>query len=73
MEARGATLQALPPDSSDLNPIEPVFAKLKAGMRAAGERTGEGLWKTRGKLLDEFPPAEGANILRGAGDAVQAN
>ena len=73
MEARGATLQALPPDSSDLNPMEPVLAKLKAGMRAAGERTVEGLWKMLGKLLDEFPPAECANFLKGAGYAVQAN
>nr|WP_242470667.1 IS630 family transposase [Thiocystis violacea] len=73
IEARGATLQPRPPYSPDLNPIEPVFAKLKAGMRAAGERTVEGLWNTLGKRLDDFPPAECANFLRGAGYAVQAN
>ena len=73
IETRGAILQPLPPYRPDLNPIEPVFAKLKAGMRAAGERTVEALWKTLGQLLDDFPPAECANILRGAGYAVQAN
>ncbi len=73
IEARGATLQPLPPYSPDLNPIEQVFSKLKAELRAAGERTVEGLWKTLGKLLDDFPLAECANFLRGAGYAVQAS
>ena len=73
IEARGATLQPLPPYSPDLNPIEQVFAKLKAKLRAAGERTVDALWKTLGHVLDDFPPAEGANFLRGAGYAVQAN
>jgi transposase len=73
IEARGATLQPRPPSSPDLKPIEQVFAKLKAGMRAAGERTVAGRWNTRGKRLDDFPPAECANVLRGAGYAVQAN
>ena len=59
--------------SPDFNPIEQVFAKLKAAMRAAGERTVDALWKTLGQVLDDFPPAECANFLRGAGYAVQAN
>jgi transposase len=73
IDARGATLQPLPPDSPDINPIEQVFSKLKAQLRAAAERTVEGLWKTLGTLLDEFPPDECANFLKGAGYAVQAN
>jgi hypothetical protein len=48
--------------------MEPVLAKRKAQRRAA-----EGLRKTIGTLLDEFPPAEGANFLQGAGGVVQAN
>lgn len=72
IEARGATLQPLPPYSPDLNPIEQVFSKLKAQLRAASERTVEGLWKTLGTLLDDFPPNECANFLKGAGYAVQA-
>jgi transposase len=73
IEACGATLQPLPPYSPDLNPIEQVFAKLKATLRAAGERTVGALWTTLGQVLDDFPPAQCANFLRGAGYAVQAN
>ena len=35
IEARGANLMLLPPYSHDLNPIEQVFAKLKALLRKA--------------------------------------
>jgi len=73
IEARGATLQPLPPYSPDFNPIEQVFSKLKAHLRAAAERTVEELWKTLGTLVDEFPPDECANFLKGAGYPVQAN
>ena len=73
IKARGATLQPLPPYSPDFNPIEQVFSKLKAHLRAAAERTVEELWKTLGTLVDEFPPDECANFLKGAGYPVQAN
>lgn len=43
IEACGATLQPLPPYSPDFNPIEQVFAKLKAKRRAHGRRTLEDL------------------------------
>ena len=52
---RGAELLYLPPYSPDLNPIEQAFAKLKALLRKAAERTVDGLWTTIGKLLDTFP------------------
>lgn len=71
IEARGATLQALPPYSPDFNPIERVFAKLKAQLRRARERTTETLCKTLGKRLDEFPSQECANLIQGAGYGVQ--
>ena len=41
----------LPPYSPDLNPIEMVFAKLKALLRKASERTVGKLWDRIGKLL----------------------
>src|SRR3954451_19257996 len=44
IEAAGATLLYLPPYSPDFNPIENAFAKLKALLRKAAERTVEGLW-----------------------------
>lgn len=43
IEARGATLLFLPAYSPDLNPIEQVFAKLKALLRRAEPRTRERL------------------------------
>jgi transposase len=39
IEAAGASLRFLPPYSPDFNPIEKAFAKLKALLRKAGERT----------------------------------
>ncbi len=67
IEARGAELLYLPPYSPDLNPIENAFAKLKALLRKAAERTVEGLWNAIGRLLDCFPPAECANYIANSG------
>ena len=67
VEAAGATLRYLPPYSPDLNPIEQVFAKLKALLRAAAARTMETLWSTIGNLLNRFPPAECARYLAHCG------
>ena len=69
IEATGAKLIYLPPYSPDLNPIEMVFAKLKALLRKAAERTREALWDRIGQLLDEFKPKECANCLAHAGYA----
>ena len=65
--AQGAELRYLPPYSPDLNPIEQMFAKLKALLRKAAVRSVEALWTTIGLLLDAFPPAECANYLRHSG------
>ncbi len=43
IEAAGAHLLYLPPYSPDFNPIENAFSKLKALLRAAAERTVDGL------------------------------
>ena len=67
IQARGACVLYLPPYSPDLNPIEQAFAKLKALLRKAAERTIDGLWKAIGQLLDLFPPAECANYLVNSG------
>lgn len=67
IEAAGASLVFLPPYSPDFNPIENAFAKLKALLRAAAERTVEALWTTIGNLIDRFTPAECANYLAAAG------
>jgi transposase len=70
IEAVGATLMFLPPYSPDFNPIEQVFAKLKALLRKAEERTVGGLWDRIGKLLDRFQPAECQNYFRHSGYAA---
>jgi transposase len=65
----GAHLIFLPPYSPDLNPIEQVFAKLKALLRKAAERTVEATWRRIGQLLDCFTPDECANYLKNSGYA----
>jgi transposase len=67
IEARGATLLFLPAYSPDLNPIEQVFAKLKALLRRAEPRTRERLWNTIGSTLDRFKPAECQNYFANSG------
>ena len=67
IEAAGARLLYLPPYSPDFNPIENAFAKLKALLRKAGERSVEGLWHLIGKLIDAFSPQECANYFAAAG------
>jgi transposase len=71
IEAAGANLLYLPPYSPDFNPIEQLFAKLKALLRKAGERSVAGLWNCIAHLLDAFTPAECANYFRNAGYAPQ--
>ena len=71
IEAAGATLLYLPPYSPDFNPIENAFAKLKALLRKAAERTVDGLWAAIAKTIDAFTPRECANYFAAAGyDAV---
>ncbi|MGZ8942561.1 MAG: transposase [Methylobacter sp.] len=67
IQAQGATLKYLPPYSPDLNPIEQVFAKLKALLRKTAERTYDKLWQTTGQLLDQFPANERLNFFKNSG------
>lgn len=69
IRAVGAKLFFLPPYSPDLNPIEQVFAKLKALLRKAEERTVEATWKRIGSLLSAFTPTECSNYLVNSGYA----
>ena len=65
--AAGASVLYLPPYSPDLNPIEQLFAKLKALPRKAAARTQHELWQAIGRLLAAVPPSEGANYLNHCG------
>jgi hypothetical protein len=46
-----------------------AFAKLKALLRGAAERSVEALWTRIGQLLDAFPAEECVNYFRHAGYA----
>ena len=70
IEAAGAKLLYLPPYSPDFNPIEQLFAKLKALLRRAAERSIESLWNRIACLLDAFQPDECANYFRNSGYAA---
>jgi transposase len=67
IEAAGASLLYLPPYSPDFNPIENAFAKLKAMLRKAAQRTVEALRQTIGELLATFTPTECVNYFAAAG------
>jgi transposase len=67
IEAAGASLIYLPPYSPDFNPIENAFAKLKAMLRKAAERTVQGLWIAIGRIIDTLTPTECANYFAAAG------
>ena len=67
IRAAGADVLYLPPYSPDLNPIEQAFAKLKAMLRKARERTVDDLWAFLGRALDAFGPQECANYFRHCG------
>jgi len=68
IESVGAKLVYLPPYSPDLNPIEQAFAKLKAMLRKAGERTHDGLAIAR--ILRHYTPTECRNLFRNSGYAT---
>ena len=57
----------LPSYSPDLNPIEQLFAKLKALIRALAPRSREALLRAINYGLDHVSPAECANYLAHAG------
>ena len=70
IEAADAELLYLPPYSPDFNPIENAFARLKAMLRKAAQRTVDGLWQTIGRTLDLFSPQQCRNFFKQAGYAI---
>lgn len=63
----GASLRFLPPYSPDFNPIEQVFAKLKAFMRARKPRSFDQVNEFVAKALALFAPAECEKYVRHCG------
>jgi transposase len=58
VEAAGARLLFLPAYSPDFNPIELAFAKIKARLRAAAERTPDGLVAATASAIDAVTAAD---------------
>src|SRR3954468_7706196 len=67
IEAAGAQLLFLPPYSPDLNPIEMVFAKMKAVLRREAIRSVDALWRALGSIANAITPTECANYIRHCG------
>ncbi|MGH8732266.1 MAG: IS630 family transposase [Burkholderiales bacterium] len=67
IEAAGATLRYLPPYSPDFNPIEQSFAKIKAHLRKAKERSVPALYDRIGQVLECFQPTEFPNYFKKSG------
>jgi transposase len=64
IESAGARVQYLPPYSPDLNPIEMLFAKLKALLRKAKTRSIDSLWQCIAELLDSVTGEECFNYFK---------
>jgi transposase len=67
IEAAGATRLFLPPYSPDFNPIEQLFAKLKALLRKAAARSIDALWRAIADAIDCVTPAECVNYFKNSG------
>ena len=64
LHAAGIELWYLPPYSPDLNPIELMWAKLKAALRSAEARTQEALLEAIAKGLEEVTSEHSRNFFR---------
>ncbi len=67
IEKAGAKILYLPLYSPDFNPIEMAFAKIKAMLRKAGERTIVAVCKTLGDILKAFTAEECRNYTEYSG------
>lgn len=67
IEAAGARLLYFPPYSPDFNPIEQIFAKLKALLPTAAARTVPDLWHAIRQALAPFTADACRNSLAAAG------
>ena len=70
IEGVGAKLMFLPPYSPDLNPIENMWAKVKARLRAEAKRTKPTLTDAIGRALKTITPKDCNGFFRAAGIAT---
>ncbi len=72
IEARGATVEFLPPYSPDLNPIEKCWSKVKAWLRKAKARTYDDLVTAMAKGMQAVSKQDAAAWFAHSGFAVIA-
>jgi transposase len=70
IEQAGAELWYLPPYSPDFNPIELMWSKVKAYLRAAKARSKEALWKAAARALDTVTSQDAAAWFRHCGVCI---
>jgi transposase len=70
IEARGARLEYVPPYSSDWNPIEECWSKVKTALRAAKARTFDELLDALGDALRAVSPDDAVAWFAHCGYAV---
>ena len=73
LETAGPELLHLPRYAPDLSPIEPLWAKVKAALRAAAARTVAALEAALGEALAAVTAADARGFFRGCGYAAPAN
>ena len=69
LDASGFAYRYLPAYSPDLNPIEPTWAKVKAGLRRVGARTADALHEACGPALAAITAQDAAGFFRHCGYA----
>ena len=67
LDRSGFAYRHLPAYSPDLNPIEPGWAKVKAGLRRAAARTVDALHDACGSALDAITPQDATGFFRHCG------
>jgi DDE superfamily endonuclease len=67
LDRAGFGYRYLPPYSPDLNPIEPIWAKVKAELRRLAERTADALHQALGPALDAVTPKDAAGCFHHCG------
>jgi transposase len=73
LEAAGFELLLLPRYAPDLNPIEAMWSKVKAALRAAAARTVAALEAALSEALAGVTPDDARGFFRGCGYALPAN
>ena len=67
IESTGAQICFLPPYSPDLNPIEKMWSKVKASLRAAKARTQEELYNAIAQALKTIHPDDAKGWFESCG------